>query len=378
MATIANAELHLPRLSPQDGLRLILETALDAVVVMKSNGVVADWNGHAVGMFGWSPGEAVGRTMADLIIPVRYREAHRNGIRRYLETGQGEILGRHIELSGLKRNGEEFPIELSVSPIQDGESILFVGFLRDLTERNALRVAQSELAHVARLTTMGGVAASIAHEINQPMVAIVAYGNASLRWLAHTPPNLDEVRHCLNSIVKTGLHAGDVIESIRAIFKKSDEKKAPLDVNAIIREVLRLMHGEIEIGRVSVQTELNSELPKVLGHPIQLQLVFRNLIVNAVEAMSSVTDRRRVLNIRSETKPPSGVRIAVADSGPGIDPESMDRIFHAFFTTKSQGTGMGLSICKSIVEAHGGQLSASRSHPHGSIFEIVLPDSQAA
>ena len=377
MATIANAEVHLPRLSPhRDGLRLILETALDAVVVMKSNGVVADWNSHAVGIFGWSRGEAVGRTMADLIIPVRYREAHRNGIQRYLETGQGEVLGRHIELSGLKKNGEEFPIELSVSPIQDGESILFVGFLRDLTERNALRVAQSELAQVARLTTMGGLAASIAHEINQPMAAIVANGKASLRWLAHTPPNLDEVRDCLNCIVKDGRHASDIIGSIRAIFKKSDEKKAPLDVNALIREVLRLMHGEIEIGRVSVQTELNSKLPKVLGHRIQLQLVFRNLIMNAIEAMSSVTDRGRVLIIRSETKSP-GVRIAVADSGTGIDPESMDRIFQAFFTTKSQGTGMGLSICRSIVEAHGGQLSASRSHPHGSIFEIVLPDSQA-
>jgi PAS domain S-box-containing protein len=364
-------------LSPhRDELRLILETALDAVVVMKSDGVVADWNGHAASIFGWSRGEAVGRTMADLIIPVRYREAHRSGIQRYLETGQGEVLGRHIELSGLKKNGEEFPIELSVSPIQDGESILFIGFLRDLTERNALRVAQSELAHVARLTTMGGLAASIAHEINQPMAAIVANGEASLRWLAHTPPNLDEVQDCLNCIVKDGRHAGDVIGSIRAIFKKSDEKKAPLDVNALIREVLRLMHGEIEIGRVSVQTELNSELPRVLGHRIQLQLVFRNLIMNAVEAMSSVTDRGRVLNIRSETKP-SGVRIAVADSGTGIDPESMDRIFHAFFTTKSQGTGMGLSICQSIVEAHGGQLSASRSRPHGSIFEIVLPDSQA-
>ena len=132
----------------------------------------------------------------------------------------------------------------------------------------------------------------------------------------------------------------------------------------------------LRLGEFSVQTELNSELPKVLGHRIQLQLVFRNLIMNAVEAMSSVTDRGRVLNISSETKPP-GVRIAVADSGTGIDPESMDRIFHAFFTTKSQGTGMGLSICQSIVEAHGGQLSASRSHPHGSIFEIVLPDSQA-
>ena len=231
---------------------------------------------------------------------------------------------------------------------------------------------QSELARASRLATMGQVSASIAHEINQPIAAIVANGDASLLFLAHTPPNLDEVRDGLNCIVKDGHRADDIIGSIRAIFRKGDEQRAPLDVNELVREVLTLMQGEIEIGQVSVQTELISELPKVLGHRIQLQLVFRNLILNAVEAMNSVTDRGRVLQIRSEAMP-SGVRIAVADSGTGIDPEIRGRIFHTFFTTKSRGTGMGLSICQSIVEAHGGQLSMSRSHPHGSIFVIVLP-----
>ena len=243
---------------------------------------------------------------------------------------------------------------------------------REVTEQARTAMMQSELARVARLATMGQVSASIAHEINQPIGAIVANGDASLLSLAHTPPDLDEVRDCLNCIVKDGLRAGDIIGSIRAIFRKGDEQRAPLDINELVREVLTLMQGEIETGQVSVQTELVSELPKVLGHRIQLQLVFRNLILNAVEAMSSVTDWGRVLHIRSEAMP-SGVRIAVADSGTGIDPEIMDRIFHTFFTTKSDGTGMGLSICQSIVEAHGGQLSASRSHPHGSIFVIVLP-----
>jgi signal transduction histidine kinase len=243
---------------------------------------------------------------------------------------------------------------------------------REAVDQARTAAMQAELSRVARLTTMGQMAASIAHEINQPLAAIMANGNASLRWLAHAPANLDEARAASHQIVKDGHRASDIIESIRAIFRKSDEGRVPLDVNELVRDVLMLMQGELQNGRVSVQTELASELPSVLGNPVQLQLVFRNLILNAVEAMSSVTDRGRVLHIRSEMKP-FGARIAVADSGTGIEPERMDRIFDTFFTTKSHGMGMGLSICRSIVQAHGGQLSASSSYPHGSIFEIVLP-----
>ena len=243
---------------------------------------------------------------------------------------------------------------------------------REVADQARTAAMQVELARVARLTTMGQMAASIAHEINQPLAAIVANGNASSRWLAHAPPNLDKALACLNRVVKDGLRAGDIIESIRASFRKSDEGLAPVDVNELIRDVLTLTHGVIQEGHVSVETELTNELPNVLGNRVQLQLVLRNLIVNAVEAMNSVNDRGRVLQIRSEIKP-SGIRIAVTDSGMGIDPESGDRIFNTFFTTKSHGMGMGLSICRSIVEAHGGQLSASPSHPHGSMFEIILP-----
>jgi C4-dicarboxylate-specific signal transduction histidine kinase len=243
---------------------------------------------------------------------------------------------------------------------------------REVADQARTAAMQVELARVARLTTMGQMAASIAHEIKQPLAAIVANGNAGSCWLAHAPPNLDKALACLNRVVKDGHRAGDIIKSIRAIFMKRDEGRARLDVNELIRDVLTLTHGVIQKGHVSVETELTNELPNVLGNRVQLQLVVRNLIMNSVEAMNSVNDRKRVLQIRSEIKP-SGIRIAVTDSGMGIDPESADRIYHAFFTTKSHGMGMGLSICRSIVEAHGGQLSASPSHPHGSMFEIVLP-----
>jgi signal transduction histidine kinase len=243
---------------------------------------------------------------------------------------------------------------------------------REVEDRARTATMQAELARVGRLATMGRMTASMAHEINQPLGAIVANGNAGLRWLARTPPNFDEARVALDQIVKDGHRAGDVIDGIRAIFRKGEERWAPLDVNELIGDVLRLTRAEIQNEQISVRTELLSDLPNVVGNRVQLQLVFRNLIVNAIEAMSSVTDRERVLHIKS-TIMPSGVRIAVADSGTGIEQEIIGRIFDTFFTTKSHGMGMGLSICRSIVEAYGGRLSASPSHPYGSIFEIDLP-----
>src|SRR5215475_343920 len=158
----ANAGKDLFHLSRQrDGLRMILETALDEVIIMKSDGIVADWNDRAMSVFGWSSDEAVGRIMADLIIPERYREAHRKGLRRYLESGKGEVVGRRIEVSGLRKNGEEFPVELSISPIQDRDNILFIGFLRDITESHALRLARAELGRVTRQMAMSEMVASI-------------------------------------------------------------------------------------------------------------------------------------------------------------------------------------------------------------------------
>ena len=243
---------------------------------------------------------------------------------------------------------------------------------RQTAEHARTAAMQAELGRVARLTTMGRMTASIAHEINQPLAAIVANSNASLRWLSHAPPNVEEARLALSRIVRDGHRAADVITNIRAIFHKGDEARASLDVNELVREILGLTQGEIQNTRVAVRTELADELPGVLGNRVQLQLVFRNLITNAVEAMSAVTDRARVLRITSQ-RTPSGVRISVADSGTGIEPDKVDRIFDTFFTTKSHGMGMGLAICRSIVEAHGGRLSASPALPHGSMFEVVLP-----
>jgi C4-dicarboxylate-specific signal transduction histidine kinase len=232
---------------------------------------------------------------------------------------------------------------------------------------------QARMAQQTLLTTMGQMAASIAHELNQPLAAIVTNGNAGSRWLANATPDLDEVRSALTRIVNDGHRASQVIGTIRSMFKKDGQKKAPVDLNQLIQEVLALMQGELENQQVTLQAELGAKPPQVLGDRVQLQQVFLNLITNAIDAMGSITERPRILRVKSETSKSDGVVVTVEDSGPGIDPKGVDRIFEAFYTTKAQGMGIGLAICRSIIEAHDGRISASPGDPHGSVFQVVLP-----
>ena len=235
----------------------------------------------------------------------------------------------------------------------------------------ALQAAQLTLVRMTRLTTMQAVAASIAHEVNQPLAAIVANGNAAMRFLAFETPNLDAARTAVNSIVVDGHRASEIIESIRAMFKTIDQQQVPLDINRLVHDVLTLM--KVQAHEVSVQTELNARPPDVIGNRVQLQQVILNLIVNALDAMNAVTDRPRVLRLKSESRDPDGVLLSVEDSGTGIDPNHVDRIFEAFFTTKSQGMGIGLSLCRSIIESHRGRLWVSSSSDRGSVFNVLLP-----
>ena len=220
-----------------------------------------------------------------------------------------------------------------------------------------LHALRAELAGVARLTALGELAASIAHEIRQPLAAVVNNANAGLRWLNNQPPNLEQVRTALKRIVRDSERGGDVLGSIQGMLKKGEEERARLDINDLIREVMRLVQGELKNRGVSSRAELADDLPRVLADRIQLRQVILNLIMNAIEAMVSVSNRARVLRVRSENHGDDGVLVAVEDSGSGIAPEDMDRIFETFFTTKSEGMGMGLSICRSIVESHGGRIS---------------------
>jgi signal transduction histidine kinase len=233
--------------------------------------------------------------------------------------------------------------------------------------------AQAELARVGRLTTMGELVASIAHEVNQPLSAIVTNGDACLRWLNRDEPDLDEARDAVSCITQDGRRAAGVIENLRALAKKSGPQHAMLDIDGAIQEILVLTRSVLTQHNVVVHTHLSTGDRTVFGDRVQMQQVVLNLIMNGSEAMSAIMDRAKVLTISSERIEPGGVLVAVKDTGAGIDPAIADRIFESLFTTKPNGMGMGLSICRSIIEAHGGRLWASPNAPHGAIFQFTLP-----
>jgi signal transduction histidine kinase len=255
---------------------------------------------------------------------------------------------------------------------------LIVGlFYEHRRRRNAeasSRSAMGKLADMNRVATAGELTASITHEVKQPLAAMVVNANAALRWLTKKTPNQDEALAALKRVIGEGHRTAEVIESVRAMFKKEDQEKAPVDLNDLIQDVLGLLRGDLQTHGIVVQTtELTRPLPLVDGHSGQLQQVILNLVRNAADAMVSVSGRTRVLKVKSAIQHPDGVLVSIEDSGTGIDPNDIDRIFDSFFTTKSQGMGMGLSICRSIIEAHGGRLWASSRINNGSVFNIQLP-----
>ncbi|MGY4236796.1 PAS domain S-box-containing protein [Bradyrhizobium sp. USDA 4449] len=280
------------------------------------------------------------------------------------------------------RNGQPIYVRTSGKPFfdADGAFLGYRGVCTDITAairadqaEEALRKAQAELAHVTRVTTLGELTASIAHEINQPLAAVIANADACLTWLQRSPPDFKAARRSVEWIIEDGTRASDVIRHVRALAKRTDIEMVPLDANTVVREAVALVQREMASHAVSVRMELSSVLPKIFGDRIQLQQVLINLIMNGIEAMEGVDDRPRELAIRSAADD-EAVLLSVADCGAGISEQTMDRLFTPFFTTKSSGMGMGLSICRSIIEAHGGRLSAApNQEQRGATFRITLP-----
>jgi C4-dicarboxylate-specific signal transduction histidine kinase len=229
------------------------------------------------------------------------------------------------------------------------------------------------LSHANRVATMGQLTASIAHEVSQPIAATVTNAQTALRWLDAQPPDLEETRQAVARIVKNGMRAGDVLDRIRALIKKAPPRQDGLEINEAILEVIALTHGEMLKNDVSVQTRLAEGLPPIQGDRVQLQQVILNLIINAIEAMSGTNEGSRELLISTTRAEPDGVLVVVQDSGPGMAPASLARLFETFYTTKPNGLGMGLPICRSIIEAHGGRLWATANVPQGAIFQFTVP-----
>ncbi len=354
--------------------RSVFETSAAGVAVLDKDARFVATNLAFQAMLGYSDPELRTVSLADLGFP-----DDRDALRRLGdELRRGAYPRLDVVMQFRRRDGAAMWSHIYFSSILDNDAKprLIIATALDITDHKAAeeaaRTAQSELAQVARLTAMGEMSASIAHEINQPLAAIVANGNAGLRWLANAAPDLDEVRATLKRIVSDGHRAGKVISGVRTLFRKNAQARAPLDVNDIVREVLSLERGELESRRVTVEAELGM-LPQVTADRAQLQQVVLNLITNALDAMGAISDRPRVLRLRSERCEPGKIMVTVQDSGPGIEKKNIHRIFEPFFTTKANGSGMGLAICRSVVESHGGRLMASHGHPHGAVFQIVLP-----
>ena len=256
-----------------------------------------------------------------------------------------------------------------------GDLVEYIGSNVDVTERkraeDALQKAQAELAHVARVATLGEMTASISHEINQPLGAVVNSASACLRWLAAS--KLEEARLSASRVISEGHRASEIIARIRALAKKAPHRRDWLDINETIREVIVLARSEVKRSGVVLETQLSDDVPAILADRIELQQVILNLMMNAIEAMSGAVEGRRVLLVRSVKDESQGVLISVQDSGPGLDPESLDHLFDAFYTTKPEGLGMGLAISRSLIEAHRGRLWATANAPHGAIFQFTLP-----
>ncbi|MGA9964299.1 MAG: PAS domain S-box protein [Terriglobales bacterium] len=481
----------------------IVDSALDCIVTIDHEGCITEFNPPAEHTFGYRRHEVLGKHLADVIIPPSLREKHRQGFARYLATGEARVLGKRLEMTAVRADGSEFPVELAIARIPLEGPPSFTGYLRDITERKraeqALRrseaflaeaqhlshtgsfswrvatdeitwseqlyriyeleigvpvtlelirtrvhpedltlyermveearvggndfewqyrllmpdhsikymhalaqstrdqdgqleyiaavqdvtarrlaeeardKARSELAHVARVMSLGTLAASIAHEVNQPLSGIITNASTCLRMLAADPPNVEGARETARRTIRDGNRASEVITRLRTLFGKKEATHEPVDLNDAARDVLALSLSELQKNRAILRPELADDLPLVTGDRVQLQQVILNLLRNASDAMSTIHDRPRDLLIRTEPDDNDRVRLSVSDVGIGFEPQAADRLFEAFYTTKNEGMGIGLSVSRSIIERHHGRLWATPNNGPGVTFSFSIP-----
>jgi PAS domain S-box-containing protein len=353
-------------------LASIVESSDDAIIGKSLDGIITSWNKGAERLFGYMAEEVVGKPITILIPPDRYDEE-----RTILERiKRGEAIN-HYETVRHRKDGSSIVISLTISPVKDVEGRI-VGaskIARDITEQKRAEAREkglmAELTYMDRRKSAEQRSATLVHEISQPLAGIAARASAALRWLRMEKPEIEKAQTALESIVDATDRASDIIVSVGAMFKKGTSERAPIDINRIILTVLGLVRIDLKQNGVELKTQLDEKASVVEGDKVQLQQVVLNLVMNGVEAMRSV--QTRVLKVQTHQTNPSLVRVSIEDTGTGIDPSNIDRVFKPFFTTKANGMGMGLVICRSIIEEHEGRIWVSRGVNGGSVFQFELP-----
>jgi two-component system, LuxR family, sensor kinase FixL len=357
--------------------RGMISTALDAFVQMDEGGLIVEWNPQAEITFGWPREEAIGKELAELIIPPADRAAHRAGFMRFLATGEstGSLLGKRRELTALRRDGREVKVELAVTAHRRHSGYVFNGFVRDVTEQRAadsrLQQLQTELLHVSRFSAMGQMGSALAHEINQPLAAISNYLGAGRHLLERSQPPAEKIREILDKAAEQAVRAGEIIRQLRSFVAKGETQRRPEAIGAVVEEATALAMIGTRHQNVRLNLQLDPDARIAVINRIQVQQVLVNLVRNAVEAMSE--SPRRDLSIATRSLGDGGIEVAIADTGPGLAPEVSAQLFKPFVSTKSHGMGVGLSICQSIVEAHRGRIWAEANPVGGTVFRFTLP-----
>jgi two-component system sensor kinase FixL len=371
----AKAEAGPARSESELRLRSILDTVPDGIIVIDERGTIQSFSPAAEHLFGYGSAEIVGKNVS-VLMPAAYAGEHDSYLRRYLDTGERRIIGIGRVVVGLRKTGETFPMELNVGEFAVSGHRFFTGFVRDLTEEQAakrrIQDLQVELLHASRLSVMGQMASTIAHELNQPLTAVVNYLEAARHVIETGAQPNERIAGLIKRAVAQAARAGEVIRQLRQFVSKGETDRRAESLNNLVEEALALALVGARQSGVRVSLELDRNLPPVLVDGVQIQQVVLNLVRNAVEAMEAV--ERRELAITTRALPDERtLEIGIVDSGPGIAPEIADRLFEPFVTTKTTGMGLGLSICREIVEAHRGRLSVAPAASGGAAFRLTLP-----
>src|SRR6266516_2271310 len=370
----------------EEKFQLVLDAAPNAMIMVDSAGVITFTNASATTVFGYSLSELIGRHI-ETLIPERFRDRHVGDRKGFLSEPSSRAMGAGRDLFGRRKDGSEFPVEVGLNPIHTGQGLFVLASVIDITARKQAELEHQlqnmELARVGRVAVMGELAASLAHEVNNPIGAIVTNANAGQRLIASGKIETEELKDLLADIVADGHRARGVIQGIRNMVRKGKARRALIQIRDTIRELLRIVHADAIEREIEVTAEVDSDTGQVWGDPVQLLQVLLNLTINSFEAMIALPSNARRLAIHAVSDGNGDILVSMRDSGPGFPAGIVEQLFEPFFSTKAEGTGMGLAIARSIVEAHGGSLSGENCDDGGACFTVRLPqakedDSQAA